>query len=279
MALKLMYLTNSPEIASIAEENGIDRIFLDLELRGKEARQGNMDTVISHNSFDDIKPLKKALHSSKLLVRINSLYDGSKDEVDRVIKDGADIIMLPYFKTVEEVETFIGFVGGRAKICLLCETPEAAENIEAFLKIPGVDEIHIGINDLHLGYHRKFMFELVADGTVEKLCNKIREKGIAYGFGGVGRIGGKVPLPAENIIDEHYRLGSQMVILSRSFCNTDIITSPNEICETFQNGIKAFRAYEARAAAKSADALSKSHADTVRRVRQIVESICQDVSK
>lgn len=268
-----MYLTNSPQVAALAEEYGVDRIFLDLELRGKEARQANMDTVISHNSFDDVRPLKNALQSAELLVRVNSLYDGSEAEIDRVIKDGADVVMLPYFKTAKEVEAFIGFVGGRAKTCLLCETPAAAENIDEILRIPGIDEMHVGINDLHLGYHRNFMFELVADGTVERLCRKCREKGIPYGFGGVGRLGGDVPLPAENIVDEHYRLGSQMVILSRAFCNTAVITEPLEIRETFRSGMAALRAYETVAAAKSAAELAQSHTDTVRRVQAIAENI------
>ena len=31
MALKLMYITNKPEIAQIAESSGVDRIFVDME--------------------------------------------------------------------------------------------------------------------------------------------------------------------------------------------------------------------------------------------------------
>lgn len=37
--LKLMYITNSPEVASIADGAGVDRIFIDLEQYGKEKRQ------------------------------------------------------------------------------------------------------------------------------------------------------------------------------------------------------------------------------------------------
>lgn len=38
-----MYITNRPEIAAIADSNGVDRIFLDLELIGKEERQGHLE--------------------------------------------------------------------------------------------------------------------------------------------------------------------------------------------------------------------------------------------
>ena len=43
------------------------------------------------------------------------------------------------------------------------------------------------------------MFELLADGTVEKLCVKFKMKGIPYGFGGIASIG-HGELPAEDII-------------------------------------------------------------------------------
>ena len=96
-----MYLTNDPQVAAIAQTAGVDRIFLDLELRGKEERQGHLDTVISHHSIEDVRRLKAVLTSAQLLVRVNSMYAGSEAEINKVIADGADIVMLPYFKTVK----------------------------------------------------------------------------------------------------------------------------------------------------------------------------------
>jgi hypothetical protein len=57
------------------------------------------------------------------------------------------------------------------------------------LESSGFDEIHIGLNDLHLSYGMTFMFELLTNGTVEMLCNKFKESGIPYGFGGIAKIG------------------------------------------------------------------------------------------
>ena len=272
MALKLMYLTNDPQIAEIAEENGVDRIFLDLELRGKEERQGHLDTVISHNSIDDVKKLRETLHSAELLVRVNPIFDGSKEEIDCVVNDGADIVMLPYFKTVAEVNKFVELVGGRAKVCLLCETPEAAENIDEILSVPGIDEVHVGINDLHLGYHRHFMFEMVADGTVDKLCEAFRRHGVSYGFSGVARVGEGM-LPAENVLGEHYRLGSQMVILSRAFCDTSKITDFEEISAVFQSGVEAIRRCEETLALQDDKYFSENHRIVQEKVQAIVDKI------
>lgn len=35
MPLKLMYITNNPEVATIVEHAGVDRIFIDMEFIGK----------------------------------------------------------------------------------------------------------------------------------------------------------------------------------------------------------------------------------------------------
>ncbi len=247
--LKLMYITNKPKIATIAENAGVDRIFVDMEYIGKSIRQGGMDTVQSHHTELDVKTIAKTVKKAEVLVRVNPIhqatkdYTSSKQEIDAVIKNGADIVMLPYFKTKEEVEEFINIVNGRVKTMLLLETKEAAEIIDDILEVKGIDFIHIGINDLSLSYGKKFMFEMVADGTVEKLSNKIKEKNIPFGFGGTARLGTGI-LPAEYVIAEHHNIRSSMVILSRSFCNTDKITNLKEVKEIFDSGIKEIRDYE-----------------------------------
>ena len=247
--IKLMYITNRPGIARIAEAAGADRIFIDMESFGKQERQGGMDTVQSHHTFADEAAIRSVVSDAELLVRCNPIHEacegycGSDEELETIIQNGADIIMLPYFKTVEEVAFFLEKVGGRAKTDLLVETPEAVTAIDEILSLPGIDEVHIGINDLSLGYHKRFMFELLADGTVERLCEKFRNAGIPFGIGGIASLGRGL-LPAEYLIKEHYRLGSTAAILSRSFCNANRIADINIIRRIFHNGVKEIRAFE-----------------------------------
>lgn len=244
--LKLMYITNKPWVAKIAEEAGVDWIFIDMEYLDKAARQGGLDTVQNHHTIDDVKAIHNCLSKSKLLVRCNHIYDGSKEEIDAIINNGADIVMLPFFKTVREVKQFIRYVDGRAKTCLLVETPEAGMLIDEILEVPGIDMIHLGLNDMHLALGMKFMFELLADGTVDQLAHKIKAKGIPFGFGGLATLDGGA-VPGSMILKEHYRLGSSMVIVSRSFCNTDIVTEESEVKQIFMDGIKKIRQLEEEA--------------------------------
>ncbi len=259
MSLKLMYITNRPEVAQIAEAAGVDRIFVDLEYIGKSDRQGGMDTVQSHHTLEDVKRIRAALTSAELLVRLNPIHDqteayrSSEEEIEGALANGADILMLPYFKTKEEVLRMIAAVRGRAKVMILVETPEAVEIFDELLAIEGIDTIHIGLNDLSLGYGMKFMFELLANGTVERLCEKTRTKGISYGFGGIASLG-KGMIPAEMIIKEHYRLGSTCAILSRSFCNVEQFKDLEEIRTVFEQGVCKIREFEAECAFCMTDA-------------------------
>ena len=260
MPLKLMYITPRPEIAQIAQETGVDRIFVDMEYIGKSARQGGMDTVQSHHTPEDIKRIKAVQTSFELLVRCNPMhdktddYESSEEEIDGIVACGADVIMLPYFKTAREVARFLDAVNGRAKTMLLFETPESVENVDEILSLRGIDEVFVGLNDLSLGYGMKFMFQLLADGTVEALCNTFRKKGLPYGFGGIAALG-KGMLPAEHVIKEHYRLGSTCAILSRSFCNTSLITDISEVEQIFKEGLVQIRAYEEECARADDDEL------------------------
>ena len=278
MALELMFVTNRVDIAEAAQFAGVDRIFVDMEYIGKCDRQGGMDTVQNKHTIDDVKALRKVLNKSTLFVRCNPVHDATdnypatEDEIDSIVEAGADVIMLPFFQNATQVRRFIKAVRGRVRTNLLVETPEAVENLDEILEVEGIDEIHIGLNDLHLGYGMTFMFQLVADGTVEKICEKIKKKNISYGFGGVARVGTGT-LPAECVLGEHYRLGSDRVILSRAFCDVAKENTFEDIKEKFNTGVRDLREFEKELITWTEEKHLSNHEETKRCVDKIVEMI------
>ena len=277
MALKLMYITNDTAVAKIAEDNGVDRIFMDMEYIGKEKRQPG-DTVKSHHTVEDIRRVRSVIKKSELMVRVNPLTEksadfiGSEKEIEEVISAGADVIMLPMAKSASEVARFVKCVGGRAKTMFLLETREAAEKLDEILSVQGIDEVHIGLNDLHLSLGEHFMFEPLADGTVDKLTGKIAAVGLPYGFGGIARIGYGM-LPAEKVITEHYRLGSSFAILSRSFCNIGNITDEKEVREIFGRGVKSIRDFEDSLSGLTPSDYEENRLEVKRLVNEIVGQV------
>lgn len=211
-----MILCDDPTSAMAAQETGIDRVFYDLEFIGKAERQHGRNTVKSNNSIEDIPAIRKVVTTSELLVRTNHIHAYSQAEIDKAIKYGADVLMLPMAMDQHDVEQYVKMVGGRAKVCIMIETAAAMARLDKILAVPGVDELFIGLNDLHITMGLTFMFELLSGGLVEYIANKCNAAGMPFGFGGIARIG-EGDLPSDNILGEHVRLGSTSVILSRTF--------------------------------------------------------------
>lgn len=241
-----MYITNNEEIARICDETGVDRVFIDLEKIGKADRQKGWNSVQSNHSISDIAKVKNAVKRTQVLVRINPIHENSKEEIENVLKYKPDVIMLPYFKSADEVKKFIDYVDGRARTNLLFETKEAVDNIDEILMVRGIDEIHIGLNDLSHSYNHRFLFQPFNENIVDYIISRLKTYGISrYGIGGIAKIGYGL-IPAEDVICEHYRLGSTCAILSRAFCNTEKITDIDEIKKVFDKEVKMIRRTESR---------------------------------
>lgn len=275
--LKLMYITNDCAIAKIAEQAGVDRIFIDMEELGKSDRQGGMNTVQCHHSIKDIEAVRKVIKKSEILVRCNPIHDkvcgycSSQEEIDGIISAGADIIMLPYFKTANEVRKFISIVDGRAKTMLLFETPSSFDNADEILDIDGIDEVYIGLNDMSLGYGKRFMFELLVDGTVQTLVSKFKNKRYPFGFGGIASLG-KGLLNSKFVIGEHYRLGSGSVILSRSFLDSAKSCNLDELKTIFAEKVRLLREYETTIINGDVD-FNENRVNLEKSIKEIVKSL------
>ena len=214
--MQYIIITSSPEVAQFVEQCGVGRIMVDMETRGKEVRQKDLNLVINPHSFSDVKKIKKSVKRAEVMLRINSLHEKTKEEVEKAIDSGADCIMLPYFHHQNEVKEFLDIVDGRAKTNILLETAAAAARAIQILSLPGIDEVHFGLNDLKISLKHDFLFESLSGGFIEFLCSIAKKNNISYGIGGVGRIGHGL-LSADLIIKEYVRLGSQRAILSRTF--------------------------------------------------------------
>lgn len=250
--LDLLQITNDPVFARRCDALPGMRLFVDLERNGKAERQAGRNTFISAHQIDDVARIKAQLSRSRLMVRVNPLHAGSQAEIDAVLAQGltqgpgplADLLMLPMFRSAQELDVFSRMVGGRCPIVPLLETAEALASVQDWITTPGLTEVFVGLNDLHLSMGLRFMFEPLALGAVDTVAQAARRQGLRFGFGGVARLDEGL-LPGRDVLAEHVRLGSSAVILSRTFHRSDAQTP-------FEDEIAAIRAAESALALRTA---------------------------
>ena len=119
------------------------------------------------------------------------------------------VLMLPFFTTAAEVERFVRLVDGRARVVLLLETAAALVRLHDILAVAGIDEVMVGLNDLHLSTGVGNPFELVASDLMTLVSEQVRGRGLGFGFGGVAAAGDDtLPVPADLVLAQHARLRS-----------------------------------------------------------------------
>jgi len=276
--IDFLQITNDPVLARRCAALQGMRLFVDLERHGKAERQAGRNTFISTHTLDDVGRMRCALdqalvhaqdagpkankaHKARLMVRVNPLHPGSAQEVDAVLAQGADWLMLPMFHTPAELHAFSALVAGRAPIVALLETAGALHSIEAWVATPGLCEVFVGLNDLHLELGCRFMFEPLALGLLEPVAAQARARGLRFGFGGLARLDEGL-LPGRDVLAEHLRLGSQAVILSRTFHRSDAPT-------TLEEAIAELRQAEAALARRTAQQVQADRARIATRIAAI----------
>lgn len=222
--MRLMLFLDSVHEALVAEECGLDRAVLDLEVIGKADRQSGRSGWMTTLSIESMPEIRASLVQTELMVRINPMGPYSKREIDAVINGRADRIMLPMARSVEDVVDCLDLIDERAKFSLLVETAQCLSRLPWILEDTRVDEVHLGLNDLSIQLEFEFMFELVKTGLIQYCAKVCQSAGVRFGFGGVARLGMGV-VPAELVLAEHILCGSSQVILTRDFksvsCNAD----------------------------------------------------------
>lgn len=234
--LDLIQITNDPALAGRCDALEGMRLFVDLERLGKAERQTGRNTFISEHTVADVGRIRATVRRSRLMVRVNPLNPGTPLEVEAVLGEGADLLMLPMFHRAAQVREFAEIVGGRVPIVALLETAAAFDTLAEWIDTPGLHEVFVGLNDLHISLGHRFMFEPLAQGLVEQVAQAARIRGLRFGFGGIARLDEGL-LPGLDVLAEHLRLGSGAVILSRTFHGSGIH-------DDFENQVARLRAAE-----------------------------------
>jgi len=255
----LTLITNDAVLAANADRAGVNLIGVDLEYLGKAERQPNQGTRLSRHNWDDLSRISGSLHQAGLFVRINPIHAGTDVEIETALELGAKVLMLPNFRSANEAATFVRAVRGRARASILIEMAPAVVRIREILDVPGIDEVMIGLNDLHLQFGVANHFQVLASPLIDMLSAEVQRKGLPLAIGGVGRVGDTtMPVPTDLVYAQYPRLGATGAWLARSFANT--VLSPGD----FQPAILALRKRLNEWAASPAEDLERARTELAR---------------
>lgn len=205
----------------MADEAGIDRIGVDLEQLGKLERQRGLGTWVSPHLETDLDEIGPELSRACLFARVNPLNPDSDREVESVLARGARVVMLPMVMEAESAARFATLVGGRATLVLLIEHVDALERLAEMVQVEGVDEVHIGLNDLALSLGLANRWLVLAGELAAEAGLIVHAAGLRFGLGGIGRAGDNdLPVPADLVYAEYARTGARAALVSRSFFNS-----------------------------------------------------------
>lgn len=218
-AFMLTLLTTEPLWVRAAVAAGVQRVGVDIERRGKRARQRSWgDARISDHRLVQLRTVAAHAGGARVFARLNPPYAGTAAEVERALALGASSLMLPQFRTVADAECFVGLVAGRAEVLLLVETAPAVARLREIAAVRGVDEIMVGLNDLHHALGLRSAMELAASPELERIAAEVRDAGVRFGFGGVARPGEQgLPVSPDLLLARHAALGSASAWIARSF--------------------------------------------------------------
>lgn len=255
----LTLITNDAGLAANADRAGVNRIGIDLEYLGKAERQPNPDTRLSRHDWDDLSRISGCVQQADLFVRINPIHAGTEAEIETALELGAKVLMLPSFRTAGEAATFVRAVRSRARASILVEMAPAVVRIREILDVPGIDEVMIGLNDLHLQCGVANHFEVLASPLIDMLAAEVLRKGLPLAIGGVGRAGDTaMPIPTDLVYAQYPRLGATGAWIARSFADSEL--SPDE----FQAVILALRKRLNHWAAAPIEDLERARAELAR---------------
>jgi hypothetical protein len=158
------------------------------------------------------------LQRALLFVRTNPIHRHSKAEVERVLAARARVLMLPMVSTHEDAASFVEMVRGRAQVVLLLETREALDRASDLARVEGVDEVHVGLNDLAISLGLPNRWLALADERIVSAGRAVRAAGRRFGLGGIGRAeDDTLPIPSDLVYAESVRTGATAALVSRSF--------------------------------------------------------------
>lgn len=224
MSVHLLLFALVDEVTKAAADAGIDALVVDLERRGKRARQTGFDTHLSTATIADVERVR-ALSPLPLIVRVDGPGAGLQRRVRQAVDAGADEVLIPMVSDAAEVAGCLQRIPAGVPVGVLVERTTAIDDVEAIGRLP-LRRVYLGLMDLMVERGTSTPFAALADGTLERVRRAVPGP---VGVAGLTRPGCGAPVPVELLAAELMRVGVDFTFLRRSFLGA--VRSPGDVAD------------------------------------------------
>jgi hypothetical protein len=250
----LFLFSTDPGVVRDAVASGVAGLIVDWERNGKHERQRTADTEINEHTVDDLRRVRAAT-DAPIICRVNPVGPSTIFEIDAAVDAGADEILVPMVRTVDEVLTGLDCVRGRCGLGILVETVAAVHGAASLARLP-LSRVYVGLNDLMIDRGETNIFSAILDGTVERVRSHFT---VPFGFAGLTVVGRGCPIPCRLLMSEMARLDCGFSFLRRSYHRDIQESSPRTEIPAILTALAAAR--------------SRGAADTAREHRELMDAI------
>ncbi len=230
---QLLIFSTEPDLIHRVVAAGVAGAIVDWETIGKEERQGAVDTEINCDTLADLERVR-ASTDALVVCRVNPYGPSTPTEIEWAVDAGADEILLPMVRRVDEVERALEHARDRIRVGILVETIDGVANAAALARQP-LSRVYVGLNDLAIERQSASIFEAVRDGTVERLRGIFD---VPFGFAGLTLPHCGAPVPCQLLMGEMTRLHSHFSFLRRSFFRDTRGKDPAIAIPTIQQALR-----------------------------------------
>ena len=210
-------ITNNIEHALVLNDCGVQQIMVDTENIGKAERQFGKNAVINFHKLEDVHKLKSLGLNSKIISRLNGFNSNIGEEIEKAIDYGSDLIMLPMIQNINCFNEMLTQINNRVPVVPLIETPYSIFKLKEIIEISVPEQLHFGLNDLHLSLGMNNLFEVMLSPLFSSAVSFAKERVKLVGIGGIGDPTSAQKVSPNLLLNEFLLMGSKSVILSRSF--------------------------------------------------------------
>ncbi len=258
--MKIFLFSHDTTYAAAAMEAGVDGIIVDWEFRDKDRRQAGYNTEINEGDCEHLRAMRTATNGH-LICRINNTHDLRRSEALMAAELGANEILLPMVRHIEEVQECLDTVPETCRVSILAETVESLDMASALSRLP-LARVYAGLNDLFIQRQSPHLFSPLTDGTLEKFRSQFPG---SFSAAGVTLPECGSPVPCELIMGELARLGCDYTVARRSFRRDIPLTK-------LAGGVRAIRSKWNELLARSPSQIAADRQRFVRSIDQLTDN-------